>query len=666
MIELPPQDARAIVKKWQGEIDRSKRYFEKWNKDAKRIVKRYRGERPDHVSVATHPDGARFNLFWSMTETFKGFVYSRTPKPDVTRRWKDDNKTASIASDMLEKACSFQLTCQPFDDVIEHAVTDYLLTGRGMVWVRYEPDIETTMGVKIVSWETAAVDFVEWGDFLHQPAKTWETVSWVARKVMMRKPALLSRFGDAARDVECNYVDGVEQKDSNAHDAFKQTLVWEIWDRSTRQAIWIADGYADAPLDIADDPLRLQGFFPCPKPLYGTMTTGSTIPVPDYCQMADQFEELDDITRRIMALTSALKNIGLGDASIPELQRLLKEGADNVILPVENWRMFMDKGGMQGALQWMPLENVVTALTHLYTARDQVRDTIYEVSGMADVIRGVSDPQETATAQRLKGKWASIRVSRRQDDVQEFCRDIVRIVAEIIAEHFQPETLVQMTGTSLPTGAEKAQMMQAAMFAQANGQPLPPAAAAAIKQPSVDDIVGLLRSDKLRSYMIEIETDSTIEPDEQQDKADRIELVRAMSEVFASFLPVVEKAPALAPAVKELMMFTIRGFKAGRSIEESFETALDAAVDQAMQAHGQPDAETMLAQGTLQIEGAKVQQKAQADAEKARLKDKEIMVDAATAAEKLRVDEAKAKLSATTAREKNITAVASRGRGNGV
>jgi hypothetical protein len=50
---------------------------------------------------------------------------------------------------------------------------------------------------------------------------------------------------------------------------------------------------------VRDDPLKLEGFFPCPPPLNATIAQGSTIPVPDYVLYQDQAEELDDLTGRI-------------------------------------------------------------------------------------------------------------------------------------------------------------------------------------------------------------------------------------------------------------------------------------------------------------------------------------------------------------------------------
>ena len=53
----------------------------------------------------------------------------------------------------------------------------------------------------------------------------------------------------------------------------------------------------DAPIveliDERDDPLGVEGFFPCPKPLYATTTSDTLVPVPDFVLYQDQAMELD-------------------------------------------------------------------------------------------------------------------------------------------------------------------------------------------------------------------------------------------------------------------------------------------------------------------------------------------------------------------------------------
>jgi hypothetical protein len=70
-----------------------------------------------------------------------------------------------------------------------------------------------------------------------------------------------------------------------------------------------------------------------------------------------------------------------------------------------------------------------------------VKQTIYEVTGISDIVRGASKANETATAQQIKGQWAGLRISTRQKRFADFARDLIRLKAEVIAERFDPQTL---------------------------------------------------------------------------------------------------------------------------------------------------------------------------------------------------------------------------------
>src|SRR5690606_24177455 len=110
-------------------------------------------------------------------------------------------------------------------------------------------------------------------------------VPWVARRVYMTRDEGIERFGEAFRDVSLTQEPiGIDDKmrESGNLDEMKKAAVWEIWDKPSSRAIWVAEGYPNE-LDSKDDPYGLEGFFPCPKPLFATQTTDQITPVPDFC-----------------------------------------------------------------------------------------------------------------------------------------------------------------------------------------------------------------------------------------------------------------------------------------------------------------------------------------------------------------------------------------------
>jgi hypothetical protein len=265
---------------------------------------------------------------------------------------------------------------------------------------------------------------------------------------------------------------------------------------------------------------------------------------------------------------------------------------------------------------------------------------VYEVTGVADILRGQTDPNETLGAQELKAQTGSRRVRNTKDELARFARDVFRLVCEAIAENFSPETLADMTGYKYvpgkvigqapqpagppvapglpalpgvprpaqglgatpppggPQGLPVSPMGPAAM----PGQPMPGAqgapALAGGPEPEKDQglifddqVIERLRADRIRSYSIDIETDSTIQPDEDAEKQRRTEFAT----MFAGFLKQAAElfqlgpiAAPLLPMVAEALKFVVRGFRAGRQLEDSIDRAMDQLLAQVKAVAAQP------------------------------------------------------------------------------
>ena len=601
-------DPGALARRWISELELAEKDQAAWRQRGRRIIKRYRGERAEG---AVEPRGRRFSLLWANIQTLGPAVYARTPTAVVGRRWKDEDPVGRVASEVLERALNFAVDSLDFSDVLLGLRDDFLLVGRGQAWVRYvphmravtppepapDPDGQVTGDpepYEVVEWEEAVVDHVSWDDFLHNPARTWSEVRWVARTVFMTREELVARFGEeAGGQVPLDH--GPEEGSGPADDRqWKKAAVHEIWDKPSRQAIWISRGWTEAPLDVRADPLGLADFFPCPRPLLGTTAPDSLIPTPDYVYYEGQARDIDDLTSRIGLLTDAIRLRGFyaaGGEGGKSLEDLFASESGTLI-PVDSWAAFAERGGVRGLIEWIPLDMVMSALQGCIGARKQLIDDVYQVTGIADIMRGDTDPEETAAAQRIKANWGSSRVRDRQKELARFARDLLRIMGQVIAARFSPETLAGMTNVQLlPTPEAKAALaaqlqaaaQQAAMAgarAQAMGRPPPapfqppPAARAMLDLPSWAEVMALLRDNALRAFRIDIETDCTIEPDDQDEKLRRIEFIQAVGEYVSRSMPALQLAPAMTPVIAEGLKFLVRGFRVGREMEETIDKAL--------------------------------------------------------------------------------------------
>jgi hypothetical protein len=592
---------------WYNCIAQYERTFTEWEGRADKIVKRFRDE-----SRSRNNPQAKFNILWSNVQTITPAVFARLPRPDVTRRFRDNDPIGRVASTMLERALEYEIEHYgDYASAMKSAVQDRLLGGRGTAWVRYEPHIvgdaedtpedglqvtedtdeaETEGGIhrenqERIEYECAPVDYVYWRDFGMTVARTWEEVTAVWRKVYMERPALVERFGEelGGKIPLDTKPDTSKAFNEKMGEGSREALVYEIWDKTTGQVIWLSKSMGKI-LDERDDPLQLENFWPCPKPLFSTLTTDSLIPVPDYVLYQDQARQLDTLADRIDGFIQALKVRGVYDAAEPSLARLFTEGENNSLLPVKNWAAFAEKQGMAGAINLVDIAPIAQGLQMAYQAMEQVKGQIYEIMGIADIQRGQSDPNETLGAQIIKSNNASGRLKTMQHDVVNFATALLQIKAQIICQHFTEDTIVKISGAMQLSPQDQALIPQA---------------------------LALLKDEPAKNFRIEVTSDSMIYQDEQQEKQDRVEFLSAVSQFMQTALPVANQSPELTPLLMEMLKFGVTAFKAGKGMEGLIDETADKFRQEAKAQEGQPKPPTPEMQ-KLQMQIQADQQKLQA------------------------------------------------------
>lgn len=581
------KDPAGVVKRWLLELKLANKREKDWREKAGKVWNRYRQK------DAKKPI---FNILWANTETLRPAVYNSLPKPDVRRRYKDEDPLGKAISEVLGRALEYGLDTTDFDACIQATVLDMLLPGRGVARVRYVPDLRQ-VGVtpethdeaseqhepggealegdaEELAWEQAPIEHVQWDDFRISAGKEWSEVCWVAFRHRLTRDELIEQFPDCGEHVSLDNTDDEDlnnERDEKIRDSFKTAEVWEVWDKDEHRVLFVCSGYKDKPLSVVDDPLGLMGFFPIPRPVYAVEDSSSLVPCPLYELYKEQAEELDRISVRINRLVDGLKLRGIYDATLPELSEVMR-GQDNDLLPAVNVTALLERGGLEKAIWWLPIEQAAAVLRELYMQREQCKAVIYEITGISDILRGSTNASETATAQQIKSQWGSNRLKRLQAEVQRFVRDLIRLQAEIIGEKFQPETLAGMTGLKFPTGQEKQQAMmqyqQQAMMAQQQGQQPPPQPQ---MPPSWDEIIQIIRDDKQRTFKVDVETDSTVAASMESDMSGLRELLSGLTQLMQGFGPAVQMGAMPVEALKEIILAVTRRAKLGNAVEDALD-----------------------------------------------------------------------------------------------
>lgn len=604
---MPKNPGEGLYQTWISRIQDALKREKTFRQKGQKVVDLYEAKKPDETPFA---------IVYSNAEVLIPAVYNSRPIPLVTRRFRDADPLGKAASEVSTRTLKFLIDTETqdydsFDELMQPAVLDGVLTNRGLTRFKF------TAGDNNLP-ECVYGESVRWDKFFHGYARTWKKVPWIGFEWDMSEEELRNNFQD--KPLELNLLGQSDDEDSPSGSETREELtgvktykVYEIWDKSTRTVKFFSAVYPQGALRDVPDPLGLSGFFPVPKPLNFMRKVTTLVPTPLYEHYRSQAYELNEITRRLKAIIKAIKFRGAYNAAVEGIDRIL-QADDNTFTPVENVQSMPDGTGMDKLLWTVPINELAATAQSLYQQREAVKQVIYEITGISDILRGASVASETATAQNIKNQWGTLRLKRMQKEVQRYCREALSIMLEIAAAKFEVETFQQMTGLHFLTAAQKQQsqmaIQQAQMQAQMTGQQppaIPPEVQAAMQQPTWDEIVGILRNDIALHYKTDIETNSTIDAEAAQDKQDIAELLNALSQFLNGLGPLVKDGIMPFDIAKNMLLVIARRYNFGSQLEDS----LNSMTGPQPKAEEGPDPVDQAKAQAAQIEAQLAQQKAQ-------------------------------------------------------
>lgn len=641
---IEPKSAKA----WINLLTESEKAFDRWNDACDRVEREYANLEELGKSHSTR--AREYQMFWANCEVIRPSIYARPPVPVVVPKFKDRRPVYQAASEVAERCATVAFDLARINDIMIQVRDDLALIGRGVAWCRYESAREGGY----YSHEKVCVDFKHRRDFLHSISRTWQEVSWVAAASYLTQAEARERFfkysGDEYKNAE--YKVDRDTKEIGGTDNRARAKFWEIWHRGERRVVWVAEGCENI-LDEDDPHLDLLNFFPCPKPAYGTVQPGSLVPVPDMAQYRDQLDEVNLLTDRIHALSEALEAKGFYPAGGGEMATAIEAALHTytpgrVLVPISNWAAF---GGSKEVIVWMPIEQIAQTIQACVALRKEIVNDIYQIMGLSDIMRGATNPNETLGAQQLKSEYGSVRIRDKQQELVRLSRDLVEISLEIIFDKFADKTIIEMSQTELPTKQmaehqinsivqdieqkkQQLQMMMAQPGAIEKMQQNPQmveqgkqaiegmisSAQKAIKKiaekPTLDQVLRFLRDERIKSFVLDIETDSTIQATEDNEKKRRMEFVGVLAQLLPQMVQMISAEPRTAEFAAAILKFATAPFRAGRPLDASIDALTDL-MEQKADQQKPDDPATMASKTQLQIEQMKNEtqkQKMQADA----------------------------------------------------
>lgn len=643
---------------WMSALELADKTEKNYRDRARKAVDRYRDESKGEKDVAS------FNILYSSVQSQEPALYNSTPVPDVRRRFGDDDPVGKVVAEVFERILSCNLDGGQFDETMGDIVHDSLLPGRGVAYVSYNPVVGDDGQV---AHEAVGLEHVQWDDFRRGPGKRWQDVAWLAVRYRITRDEAIKLSPKHGPTVNLDHVEtGKDDAPKDVPDTFKRLTVWKIWDKAKRQIVFIAPSFKDGPFAIEDDQLNLEGFFPFPRPVYDISDSTSLVPVVPFDMYRAQADELDTLTRRITALVKVCKWRGMAPGQIEELSQLV-DADDGEIIASQSATAAMaasQAGGLDKLFWLMPIDKLITVIRELVVQREQVKQVVFEISGLSDIMRGETDPGETLGAQQIKAQWGSMRMQRRQREVQRFARDAIRMMAEIIGEHFSIETLQMATAIDLPTPEQKQAAHLASQQDPERAKNAPPELVEFIQKPTWQEVKQVMASDAMRAYRVDIETDSTITADQTRSQQNMTAFVEGLAAYGQAVGPGIQAGFIELDVATDILTGFARNFQLGKKAEDAIERMgegrkkgpdpqvqaqmqqLQAQLQEAMQRAEQAEQALQQAHGDQQAKQADIAVKQQDSQRKAEMDGYELqrkaMADQATAereARKLALEE---------------------------
>ena len=252
------------------------------------------------------------------------------------------------------------------------------------------------------------------------------------------------------------------------------------------------------------------------------------------------------VTSRIHLLTEAIRVVGVYDKNNEALKMVLSNKIMNEVIPVNNWAMFAEKGGLKGALDWFPLEMVITTLEKLTARKAEIIQEIYQILGISDIMRGMSNPNESATAQNLKSQFGGARIGRLQSSIGQFVQSAMKLKSAVIRGYYQDKTLMMKSQIASSVDAKFA-------------------------QPALQ-----LLKDPSSAFKIKVQSDSMASPEWLSEKQQRTEAIQGVSQFIGMTMPLIQQKPEAAPYLIKMLQWAVAGFKGGEELESVLDEAFTA------------------------------------------------------------------------------------------
>jgi len=538
-----------------------------------------------------------YPIYWASCKILEPAYYARTPKILSTRRCGIKDGIALTMSLIVERLGEYFVDSTDFDDVMQSAVLDFIHSDKATTQVTFDLEprrikkrvnlIPDKKGKKLVRedglpgaddhpyQEDAQGPFIEepqmvnwpkikfmpssFDETLHTPdARCEAEITEKAYYFYMPQEQAEQRFPGkeinwkTGKKKDIDDVDGVGEDDEGPVSAYVEG--WECWCKTTGKVYWVSDQCHDGFLDVQEDPYRLRNFFPSPKFIIGSRPSKHLYPTPIFIQLLPLIDELHCAAARVSTLIERIKRRALIDGSNPELILALNRLDDGEYVAVENLQQILEKGSIDNMVWFVPVRELVQAITELASLQDKFKDEFFEWFGVPDILRGQTDPIETAGAQELKTGAAHDRFKFPKKLVARLARDSIELMIDLALSVMEDEQIAEIVNVKYWEEPHQQRFSEA---------------------------LETLRDDDMRLVRVDIDTDSMSFLDDHI-RSQKVNMgVTTLSRGLEQIAQMMDKEPAYANVALQALLLMLENLGLGKEFNDILKESIGGLIEQA-------------------------------------------------------------------------------------
>lgn len=551
--------------------------------------------------------GARYPIWWSSNQIMRSAFWSRTPETYARRVFGIDDPIALTQAEILDRLGRYGIDTGEYDCAMKDCVADWLNADKTttQVCASYKPvktkntrqavpgatpdeylDAETQQPVldeikmdpatqqyfyeqtlDEIEAEKIYAKSVPYNHILHTPsAKNSYEITDMGYYFCFTKEQAIDQFGEATvkdwPDAVWKHARTMDREEetrerNSTEESIDQIIEgWECWSKITKKVYWFCPA---SPTDFLKpptlDPLHLKGFFPSPKFAIGSKPNDSLYPTPPFVRMWPTIDILHVMYGRVFNMIDAARRRAIVNGD-DDFVAALNDLGDSEFIAAQNLTGLIENPGLENLIKYIDVTELVNCIGELNQQDEKFKANYDEWRGIPEILRGQSDPIETAAAVEQKVSSAHDRFKTDKAMFAELARETLEIMIDMYLYLYSDEKIMAVVGFKYMDPKHQQN------FAEA---------------------LHGLRNDEERTIRIEIETDTTSYLGEQIRIQQRNAAITTVIEGLAKVQPLLQESPEGGALALKVMQSSLEGSGAGRQFVDDITGYIDSYIEKLKQ-----------------------------------------------------------------------------------